>query len=66
MTNKYDDALGSVNFCLSLLRNPRIPPEQNCIWSSGSHDRPVISEVTLDTIREALEKAKAYDEITKV
>lgn len=52
--NNRAEALAAVSYCLKMIRNDRIPKEDNAIWSSGSSQQPRITEDILETIQEAL------------
>lgn len=53
-----EEALSNLRFCLKTIKNLRIKDNENCIWSSGSHDRPTIKASDLKTLVAAVEQAQ--------
>lgn len=54
-----------LEFCIETIKNPRIPNTENGVWSSGSYQKPTITQKTLEDCLEALKKAEAYDRVVE-
>lgn len=59
--NAIELAIEALEFCLKLTKNPRYKDRDNCIWSSGSYERPVITAATLKVCLKALRAAQKVD-----
>lgn len=58
MDNDINKALEAVEFCISVIQNPRIPEEDIAIWSCGTSSKPRITLDILKTICEVLKSQK--------
>lgn len=73
MTDERAEALKAIQFCLSVIRNPKTKPEDNAIWSTGTSSKPRITEEVLQICEAALqppaldaEREKALEALNRI